>query len=102
MTVLRPLCPLSSRGTGSLRSTTRVAEKVHEGEGDEEDVGLRVRERTQPVVILLPRGIPKAEVDRLAVDHHVRRVVVEHGGDVVLGESVGGVCAAAVSGERVG
>ena len=70
-----------------------------EGEGDEEDVGLRVRERTQPVVILLPRGIPKAEVDRLAVDHHVRRVVVEHGRDVVLGEGVGGVCAAAVRGE---
>ena len=70
-----------------------------EGEGDEDDVGLRVRERTQPGGILLPRGIPKAEVDRLAVDHHVRRVVVEHGRDVVLGEGVGGVCAAAVRGE---
>ena len=36
-------------------------------------------------------GIPKAEVHRLAIDHDVGRIVVEHGGNVFSGESVGSV-----------
>ena len=46
--------------------------------------GLRVAERTQPVVVLLPRRVPQPQVDGLAVHHHVGRVVVEDGRDVVL------------------
>ena len=49
----------------------------HQREADEEDVGLRVRERSEAVVVLLASGIPQAQVDGLAVHHHVRRVVVE-------------------------
>ncbi len=33
-------------------------------------------------------GIPQKQVDRLAVDHHVRRVIVKHGRDVLAGEGV--------------
>jgi hypothetical protein len=33
-------------------------------------------------------GVPQPEGDGLAVDHHVRAVVVEHGGDVVLREDI--------------
>ena len=46
--------------------------------------GLRVAERAQPVVVLLPRRVPQPQVDRLAVHHHVGGVVVEDGRDIVL------------------
>jgi len=62
-----------------------------DGEAGEEDVGLGVREGTKTVVILLASGIPKTEVDGLAVDHDVGAVVVKDGGDVLSRESVGGV-----------
>lgn len=60
-------------------------------EANEENVGLRVAERAQAVVVLLTRGIPKTQADGLVVDHDARRVVVEHGRDVLAGEGVGGV-----------
>ena len=41
------------------------------------------RERAQAVVILLPGRIPEPKVDRLAVNHHIGRVVVKHGRDVL-------------------
>eukprot|EP00964_Phaeocystis_antarctica_P141558 scaffold106618_cov77-Phaeocystis_antarctica.AAC.4 len=65
-----------------LRVLVRGA--ADEREGDEEDVGLRVAEGAQPVIVLLPCRVPQAQVDRLAVHHHVGRVVVEDGRDVVL------------------
>mmetsp|Transcript_45288 Transcript_45288/g.145710 ORF Transcript_45288/g.145710 Transcript_45288/m.145710 type:complete len:253 (+) Transcript_45288:112-870(+) len=62
-----------------------------EGEGDEEDVRLRVRERSQPIVVFLPCCVPQPKVDRLPIHHHIRAVVVEDGGDVVLWEGIRGV-----------
>jgi hypothetical protein len=84
-----------------------------DGEADQEDVGLRVRERAQAVIVLLAGRVPQAQVHGLAVDHHVglgrapasqrhgrgvrvwgapsHRVVIEHGGDVLAGEGVRGV-----------
>ena len=50
-----------------------------DGKADQENIGLGVRERSQPVVILLSSGIPKAETDRLSVDHNTSGVVVEAG-----------------------
>jgi hypothetical protein len=55
-----------------------VARRADEREADQEHVRLRVRERAETVIVLLAGRIPEAERDRLAVDHHVRRVVVEH------------------------
>jgi hypothetical protein len=60
-----------------------------DGEADEEDVGLRVRERAQAVVVLLASRVPQAQVDRLAVDHHVCRIVVEHSRNVLARERIG-------------
>jgi hypothetical protein len=60
-------------------------------EADQEDVGLRVRQGTQAIVVLLAGGIPQAKIDGLAVHHDVGRVVVEHGRDVLAREGVGGV-----------
>lgn len=51
-----------------------------DGEADEEDVGLGVGERSQPVVVFLSSSVPQAEADGLAINHDVRRVVVEAGG----------------------
>ena len=40
----------------------------HQAEADEEDVRLRVAERPQSVVVLLSGGIPKGELDLLAIN----------------------------------
>ena len=40
---------------------------------------------------VLTGSVPEAEVDGHLVDHDVARVVVEHGGNVVIREAVGGV-----------
>lgn len=60
-------------------------------EADKEDVGLRVAERAQAIVVFLASGIPKSQADRFVVDHDTRRVVVKDGRDVLAGEGVGGV-----------
>lgn len=79
--------------------------RAHDGEADEKDVGLRVRQRAQTVVILLSGGIPKSETYGLAVDHNICGVVIKargasarvsgrsgtslHSGDVFAGEGIG-------------
>ena len=62
-----------------------------DGETDEEDISLGVREGTQAVVILLSSGIPKSEVDRYPVHHNIGGVVVEHCRNVLPREGIGGV-----------
>jgi len=52
---------------------------------------LWIRERSESIIVLLPRCIPKAEADWHAIHHHRSRVVVEHCGDILLGEGIGGV-----------
>jgi hypothetical protein len=52
------------------------ARRADDAEADEEDVGLGIRERPQSVVVLLTGSIPEPEVDGLAVDHDVGRVVL--------------------------
>lgn len=65
--------------------------RADDGEADEEDVGLGVRQRPQPVVIFLSRSVPESQADGLAIDHDTRRVVVEDCRDVLAGKGVGGV-----------
>lgn len=69
--------------------------RADDREADEEDVGLRVTERSQAVIILLSSRVPQSEVDRLAVDHDIRRVVVEHGWYVFALEVRRGGCSSA-------
>ena len=73
------------KGGRGLQQTGRRAD---DREADEEDVSLGVRERAETVVIFLTGSIPETQVDGLAIDHHVRAVVVKHSRDVlaVLGE----------------
>lgn len=53
--------------------------RADNGEADEENVGLGVGQRPQPVVILLSGGIPQSQADGLAINHDICRVVVEAG-----------------------
>ena len=55
-----------------------------EREGNEEDVSLRIGERSQAIVVFLAGRIPEPEVDRLAVDHYVSAVIVENGRHIIL------------------
>jgi hypothetical protein len=47
-------------------------------------VRVRVRERAQPVVVLLAGRVPERQLDVLAVDLDVGNVVLKDGGDVDL------------------
>ena len=47
---------------------------------------VRVGERAQSVVIFLASGIPKGELDVLAINLDIGDVVLEDGGDVDLRE----------------
>lgn len=65
--------------------------RVDDRVGDQEDISLGVGQGAQAIVVLLTSSIPKTKVDGLAVDHDVRAVVIENGGDVLTRESVRGV-----------
>jgi hypothetical protein len=52
--------------------------RADEREANQEDIRLRVRQRSETVVVFLPGCVPQAEGDRLAVDHDISGVVVEH------------------------
>lgn len=58
-----------------------------DGKADEEDVGLRVRQRSEAVVIFLSGGIPQSQADRSAIHHHTGCVVVEARGSARCGRS---------------
>ena len=55
-----------------------------DGEADQDDVRIGVRERAEAVVILLTGGIPQRQLDMLAIDLDVGDVVLEDGRDVDL------------------
>jgi hypothetical protein len=59
-----------------------------DGEADEDNVRVGVGERAETVVIFLASGIPKGELDVLAVNLYIGDVVLEDGGDVDLHGSV--------------
>jgi len=61
---------------------------VRDAVADEENVRLRIAQRTETVIVLLSGSVPKTEGDGLAVHHHVRCVVVENGRNVCRGERV--------------
>lgn len=64
-----------------------VVERVWrvDGEADEDDVRIRVGERSQSVVILLTGSIPKSQLYMLSVDLDVRDIVLEDRWHVDLG-----------------
>jgi hypothetical protein len=55
---------------------------------EQEAVGLRIRERTKTIVVILTGGIPETEVDYFAIDLGQGRVVIEDGGNVLKRESI--------------
>ena len=80
------------RGGGGTNLVHDVLERVRavDGEADKDEVRLGVRERPQPVVLLLPGRVPERELHRLAGGRvcRVGDVVLEDGGNVFLRESV--------------
>lgn len=57
-----------------------------DSEADQDDMGVRVGERTETVIVLLTSGIPKSKLDVLSVDLDIGDVVLEDSGDVHLRE----------------
>ena len=52
--------------------------RTHERETYKEDVGLRIRQWSKAIIILLTGGIPESERNRLAVHHDIGRIVVKN------------------------
>lgn len=59
------------------------------GETDQDDVRVGIRERAKTVVILLTSGIPQGQLDVLAINLDIGDVVLEDGGDVDLHSKLG-------------
>lgn len=51
--------------------------RAHDREADEKNVGLRVGEWSQSIVIFLTSSIPETQADGLAIYHNTCRVVIE-------------------------
>lgn len=51
--------------------------RAHEWEADKKDIRLRIGERSQSIVVLLPSCVPQAQIDRLSIHLDIGRVVVE-------------------------
>ena len=86
-----PNSPSRLHGSSYLGLDVVETRRRNNAEANEEDIGLRVAERTQAVVIFLTRSVPQSQANGLVVDHDARAVVVEDSGDVLAGEGVGGV-----------
>lgn len=53
-------------------------------ETNQDDVGVRVGKRAEPIVVFLTSRIPKSELNMLAIDLNVGDVVLKDSGDVDL------------------
>lgn len=62
-----------------------------DSEGNENHVGLGIRQRSEAVTMLLPCRIPERQGDIFVTELDVFCVIVEHCGDVQLGGPPGGV-----------
>jgi len=51
--------------------------RADDGEADEEDVALRVRERSKAVIIFLSSSIPKTQTHGFAINLNICGVVIE-------------------------
>ncbi|RNA30213.1 hypothetical protein BpHYR1_000867 [Brachionus plicatilis] len=65
--------------------------RTDNGKANEKNVGLRIRQRPQAVIVLLAGRVPQAQVHRLSVHHHIGRKIVEHRGYVFAWKGVCGV-----------
>lgn len=55
-----------------------------DSEADQDDVRIRVRERSETVVIFLASRIPQGQLNVLVVNLDVGDIVLENGGDIDL------------------
>ena len=55
-----------------------------DGEADQDNMGVGIREGAETVIILLTGRIPQGELDVLSVNVDIGDVVLENGGDVDL------------------
>ena len=69
----------------NLFQDAAVAQWVADGEAQNERVGIRVRERSQTVIDLLPARVPYFKLDSANIPHlHVAHVILKRGGLIDL------------------
>ena len=52
--------------------------RTHKRKTYEEDVRLRIRQRSKAIIILLTGSIPESKRNRLAVHHDIGRIIVKN------------------------
>jgi hypothetical protein len=62
--------------------------RFNDGEDNEEDVTIRISERSKSIVLFLSCSIPQSEVDHAAIDLDSGGIVVKDGRDVLGRELV--------------
>lgn len=94
------------RGAAYLGANVVKGRRADDREADEEHIRLRIRERSQSIVILLSSGIPQTQANWFAIHHNTGRVIIEpaiinatamrpgvlqhlHRGDIFAGERIG-------------
>lgn len=73
----------NARVTYLLKNIVQRVRRIN-GEADQDDVRVGVRERSETVIIFLASRIPQGQLDVLVVNLDVGDVVLENGGDVDL------------------
>jgi len=74
---------LQSWMTYLLKDVVQRIRRV-DSEADQDDVRIRVRERSETVVIFLASRIPQGQLNVLVVNLDVGDIVLENGGDIDL------------------
>lgn len=49
------------------------------GEADQDDVRVRIRKRSETIVIFLTSRIPQCQLDMFSIDFDIGNIVFEHG-----------------------
>ena len=54
------------------------------GEADQDDMGVRITERAEAVVVLLSGRIPQGKLDVFSIDFDIGHIVLEYSGNINL------------------
>ena len=70
-----------------------------DGKAYEDDVGIRITQRAETIVVLLASGIPQSQLDVLAINFDIGNIVLKYRRDVDLNFAVR-LCSARNTRER--
>jgi hypothetical protein len=83
---------MSSDFTDPLLLDVLKSRRLHKTKAKDQDIGIRIRQLAQGLILLHAGGIPKLQVNSFASNGEVRATIVENGREIVAGKRLTGVC----------